>query len=306
MELNQIRYFVTLAQTLHFTRAAEACNVSQPALTRAIQKLEEELGGPLFHRERSLTQLTELGRHMLPPLERALGAARDAKMIAASFRRRETSPLRVGLEFSIPASVVTPIMSALHGHNADIELTLRAGSQPDLSERMLHGEIDIALLVDSPDVPERLHRWRMFAERYMVACQPEHRFKEQQAVAPGDLANECLLLLEDAACPIRKYLGGLWDQNDIRPRRQHFGNSTEQLLDMVQADLGVSVLGERQPIAMTFMLRPIAAEPAGRTIILATPAGRQLGPTPAMFVRLMRARAWGSDGQPSSSLSEAA
>ena len=62
MELFQVRYFLSLAKTLNFTRAAEACNVSQPALTRAIQKLEDEFGGPLIYRERSLTQLTELGR----------------------------------------------------------------------------------------------------------------------------------------------------------------------------------------------------------------------------------------------------
>jgi len=62
MELHQVRYYVALCKALNFTRAAEACNVTQPALTRAIQRLEEELGGPLFQRERNLTQLTELGR----------------------------------------------------------------------------------------------------------------------------------------------------------------------------------------------------------------------------------------------------
>ncbi len=66
MEMQQIRYFVALAQTLNFTRAAEQCNVSQPALTRAIQQLEHELGGPLFHRERNNTHLSELGRMMAP------------------------------------------------------------------------------------------------------------------------------------------------------------------------------------------------------------------------------------------------
>src|ERR1700757_4487915 len=79
MELNQIRYFLTLARTLHFTKAAETCNVSQPALTKAIQKLEQELGGPLFLRERNHTQLTELGRLMLQPLERAYAATLEAK-----------------------------------------------------------------------------------------------------------------------------------------------------------------------------------------------------------------------------------
>jgi DNA-binding transcriptional LysR family regulator len=68
MELFQVRYFLALSKTLNFTRAAEACNVTQPALTRAIQRLEEELGGALLYRERSLTQLTELGKVILPHL----------------------------------------------------------------------------------------------------------------------------------------------------------------------------------------------------------------------------------------------
>jgi len=98
MEMNQIRYFLAVAKELHFTRAAAACNVSQPALTKAIQKLEEELGGPLFFRERATTQLTELGRLTLPPLERAWRAAREAKEQAETFQRRASSPLRIGVE----------------------------------------------------------------------------------------------------------------------------------------------------------------------------------------------------------------
>src|SRR5262245_47825542 len=66
MELHEIRYFLALCDTLNFTRAAEQCNVSQPALTRAIQHLEGKLGGPLVHRERANTHLTELGRIMRP------------------------------------------------------------------------------------------------------------------------------------------------------------------------------------------------------------------------------------------------
>ena len=77
MEFHQVRYFLALCTTLNFTRAAEACNVTQPALTRAIQRLEEEFGGPLFQRERSLTQLTELGRLMRPLMEQTLAALKE-------------------------------------------------------------------------------------------------------------------------------------------------------------------------------------------------------------------------------------
>src|SRR6187431_2645701 len=87
MEMQQVRYFVALASTLNFTRAAEQCNVSQPALTRAIQQLEHELGGPLFHRERNNTHLSELGKMMLPYLEGVEASSKAAKEAARSARK---------------------------------------------------------------------------------------------------------------------------------------------------------------------------------------------------------------------------
>src|SRR5205807_8649911 len=107
VELHQVRYFVTLCKTLNFTRAAEVCNVTQPALTRAIQRLEDELGGSLFQRERSLTQLTELGRLMRPLLEQAIAAAEAAKENATRFRRSELATLRIGLPPTISAGIIT-------------------------------------------------------------------------------------------------------------------------------------------------------------------------------------------------------
>jgi DNA-binding transcriptional LysR family regulator len=75
MEMQQVRYFITLAKTLNFTRAAEECNVSQPSLTRAIRLLEAELGGELLRRERRQSHLTDLGQRMLPLMQQCYGAA---------------------------------------------------------------------------------------------------------------------------------------------------------------------------------------------------------------------------------------
>src|SRR5262245_11508152 len=82
MEMHQIRYFLAVADELNFTRAAEKCNVAQPSLTRAIKLLEEELGGPLFHRERANTHLSELGRAVQPNLEQILVESQRAKTLA--------------------------------------------------------------------------------------------------------------------------------------------------------------------------------------------------------------------------------
>ncbi|MFK7943544.1 MAG: LysR family transcriptional regulator [Paracoccaceae bacterium] len=93
MEIHQMRYFVAMSEHLNFTHAAETCNVSQPALTRAIQKLEDELGGPLFRREGRRTHLTELGRMVRPRFEQALSLTDLARDEALDFSQTVNAKL---------------------------------------------------------------------------------------------------------------------------------------------------------------------------------------------------------------------
>ena len=97
MEMHQVRYFLAVARTLNFTRAAEECNVAQPSLTRAIKQLEDELGGDLFRRERPHAQLTELGQRMLPLLQQCYDSALGARVarIVAQDRRDRRAAARV-------------------------------------------------------------------------------------------------------------------------------------------------------------------------------------------------------------------
>src|SRR5512138_3971382 len=88
MEMHQVRYFLAVARTLNFTKAADDCNVAQPSLTRAIKQLEAELGGDLFRRERPV-QLTELGQRMQPLLQQCFEAASGARSLAASLKSGE-------------------------------------------------------------------------------------------------------------------------------------------------------------------------------------------------------------------------
>src|ERR1700744_6235080 len=100
MEMHQVRYFLAVAHTLNFTRAADECNVTQPSLTRAIKQLEAELGGDLFRRERP-PQLTELGQRMHPLLKQCYEAAVGARSLASSFKSGEIGALRVALTHSV-------------------------------------------------------------------------------------------------------------------------------------------------------------------------------------------------------------
>src|SRR5260221_14764542 len=102
MEMHQVRYFLAVAQELNFSRAAEICNVTHPSLSRAIQQLEGELGGPLFHRECHLTHLTDLGQMALPHIKTVYNAAVKAKKPSQDLSRLKRVPLKLGIMSTIP------------------------------------------------------------------------------------------------------------------------------------------------------------------------------------------------------------
>ena len=152
MEMQQVRYFVALADTLNFTRAAEKCNVSQPALTRAIQQLEGEVGGLLLRRERTTTHLTDLGRLMRPYLEQILRQAEEAKQQAKGFLKLDRAELRLGVLNSIGPLNFTSFLGGFHHRHPGIRLVITEGTPQRLIELLQQGHLPPQELVDVPTV----------------------------------------------------------------------------------------------------------------------------------------------------------
>jgi len=125
MEIHEIRYFLAVADTLNFTRAAERCNVSQPALTRAVQHLEGKLGGPLVHRERGNTHLTELGRIMLPHCREVLQQMEEARKRAKSFCTLEKTRLTIGLMCTIGPHRLVDLFSSFREANKGVDVYMK-------------------------------------------------------------------------------------------------------------------------------------------------------------------------------------
>jgi DNA-binding transcriptional LysR family regulator len=145
--MHQIRYFLAVCETLNFTRAAESCNVSQPSLTRAIKGLEDELGGPLFRRERNNTHLTGLGEMMRPHLTQVLIETDAAKERARSFARLEDVELKLGMMCTIGPRRFVPFLQAFRERHPKVRLVVQDGSNTMLQERLAQGELDVAVLV---------------------------------------------------------------------------------------------------------------------------------------------------------------
>jgi DNA-binding transcriptional LysR family regulator len=130
MEMHQIRYFLAVVQELNVTRAAERCNVSQPSLTRAIKLLEEELGGPLFHRERSRTHLSELGNLVLPYLTHVYEQAQSVKQQAMDFTRLKRSTLKLGMMCTIAPTQLVDLIAAVQSHHEGIDCSCSMPAPP--------------------------------------------------------------------------------------------------------------------------------------------------------------------------------
>ena len=122
MEMHQVRYFLAVATELNFTRASETCHVSQPSLTRAIKLLEEELGGPLFHRERANTHLTELGLMVRPHLQAMHDESRATKRLAQDFIQLKKTVLRVGIMCTIAPTLLVELIASIHTRYPGVEL----------------------------------------------------------------------------------------------------------------------------------------------------------------------------------------
>src|SRR6516225_4480811 len=134
MEMYQVRYFLSVARTLNFTRAAEDCDVAQPSLSRAIKQLEAELGGDLFRRERPQAILTELGHRMLPILTRCYESANNAKALAAAVRKGEAGALRVALSHSIDLGLLLSHIAQLNRTFGGLVVVVRRGSAAEVLE----------------------------------------------------------------------------------------------------------------------------------------------------------------------------
>jgi DNA-binding transcriptional LysR family regulator len=290
VQLQHVRYFLTLAQTFNFTRAAEQCNVTQPALTKALQKLEHELGGNLVHRERRLTQLTDLGKLVLPMLQRTVDAADTARKQAKRYRAKEVAPICIGLPPSLSALLMVEALSQLASCVEGLQVHLVEGDDRELMDALLEGRIHVALLGATDELPERLDHWRLFEESYLVVVAPSHPFARLEAVPIAAL--EQAVWLEREECAAYSALVRLFFDAGSSPKIAHRGRQEDHLQHMAAAGLGALLVPEHMPCRANVVSRAIDGDPIRRSVELAVVAGRRYSPALYAFIRIARQHDW--------------
>lgn len=289
MELHQVRYFLALCESLNFTRAAESCHVSQPSLTRAIKALEDELGGPLFHRERNNSHLTDLGRLMRPYLEEVWGSMDMAKDRAMDFAKLKEAPLAVGIMCTIGPTKLVKFFSNFHERHPGIDLYLKDGTAEQLHEDLAKGELDVAIYGLPGGYDDRFHVQPLFEESFVIAVSPEHAFAAKDAVRFTDLNGERYLVRWN--CEVGDQFKAALKEKGVEPLRPYRSERDDWIQAMILAGLGFGFFPECAVTLPGIVKKPLIEPSITRTVNLVTVRGRPHSPAVGAFVReAMRAK----------------
>jgi DNA-binding transcriptional LysR family regulator len=288
MEMHQVRYFLGVAEHLNFTRAADRLHVAQPSLTRAIQKLEEELGGPLFRRERANTHLTELGRMMLPHLQASLAAAETAKKQAQSFRKREAGQLALGACSSVSAELGMPLLSAVAADIPGLDLKVEIAHAARLEDLLIAGDIDAAILAPAPGGAgaaghERFDGRPIAENAFVVTFGPNHRFNALDELTLENLDGEPLVVR--LGCGHEDAIAAAMEARGVNRIVRHRCADERWLAEMVREGLGCILWPEGLAQARGLPHRPLLDLPLRHDVALTTMAGRRHSPALAALVR---------------------
>ncbi len=290
MEMQQIRYFLALAETLNFTRAAEQCNVSQPALTRAIQGLEAELGGPLVHRERNKTHLSELGRIMTPYFESIRAQAEAARATAQEFSTMESARLTIGAMCTIGPTLVSEFIMDYQLRNMNVELEVKDAGVKALIEDLIDGRLEVALLGQPEGVDVRFHGLPLFAERFVLVVPQQHRLAKLNTVPVRELHGEHYV--NRANCEYYDFVHEQFVNMGVRTKKVFSSERDDWVQGMIKAGMGIGYFPEYSVTDPDLAVRPLVDPEFARTIMLVTVRGRPHSPAVGSFVRQAKSFGW--------------
>jgi DNA-binding transcriptional LysR family regulator len=290
MEMHEIRYFLTVCKTRNFTRAAELCNVTQPALTRAIQKIEDELGGQLFSRERSNTHLTDLGRLLEPHFAEMLNRASEAKAAASRFLRLEGAELKLGVMCTIGPVRFVAFLNDFRRNHPGIELTLVEGLPSKLSQMLEAGELDLALMAQPQGFGDPLRALPLYEESFTIACSHGHAFAKKNSVAMAEMDGQ--IYLQRINCEYRDFLAEKLTEIGVDIKRSYRSEREDWIQTMVAAGMGVCFLPEFSATLPGLVTRPVTEPEVRREVCLVSVAGRRWSPPAAAIVNAMRQYPW--------------
>jgi LysR family hydrogen peroxide-inducible transcriptional activator len=269
--LKQLRSFDALARELHFGRAADACSVTQPALSMQIHEMEQNLGLALVERTKSGVQLTAKGREIAARCARILGDVRDLVAYAQHANRILAGTLRLGVIPSVAPYLLPPLLPLLRDAYPELELHVRETQTQILTDELLDGKLDVLLLALPLKNPDLVNR-KLFEDKFLLAMPKERKLSGRVRATKELIEHERLLLLEEGHC-LRDQALTYCSLQQVDAVNTFGASSLATIVEMVSAGYGITLLPELA----------IGVEERGRDITLV----RFVDPEPSRTIGLV-------------------
>ncbi|MFD5468276.1 LysR family transcriptional regulator [Kitasatospora sp. NPDC127059] len=267
MQLQQLRYFLAVAETRHFTRAAEAEHVAQPSLSQQIRALERELGAELFHRTRGNIALTDAGDALLPLARRIIADTESARLAVQETVQLRRGRVRLGAPPSLCTSLVPDVLRVFRDRYPGVALGVREGGSRDLVRWLAAGELDLALVITPPSgeaapalaVTELLHEELVLVSAAGPARRP---------VRVAELRGRPLVMFREGY-DVREAALAACRAAGFEPEFAVEGGEMDAVLGFVRAGLGPAVVPGMVAARSGLSVTPFAGPGLGRTIAVA-------------------------------------
>ena len=242
MNLRALQYFVKLADLKHFSKAAEACFVSQPTLSTQLKKLEETLGVTLIERTNRQVMLTDVGERIVAQAERVLLEVNQLTSIADEYRDPFGGEFRLGIIPTVAPYLLPKILAPVAKALPNLKIQLNEGQTASITRLLKSGELD-AVILALPTEEENVTERHLYREPFLMAVPRDHACAGRKTVGEDDLDNETVLLLEDGHC-LRDQALAVCSTHNAVENASFRATSLETLRQMVAAGAGITLMPE--------------------------------------------------------------
>jgi LysR family hydrogen peroxide-inducible transcriptional activator len=278
MTLTELRYVVAVAKYMHFGRAASSCFVSQPTLSVAVKKLEEELSVTIFERHKHDVTITPTGKKIVEQARIVLEQSKTIKLIANEALDPLNGSLELGIIYTIGPYLLPRLIPEIHSSAPELNLIIDEDFTTNLAEKLKNGDLDM-IIVSTPFDIQGIKTELLYREPFVVALPCDHPLTRKKSIKADDLLRETLLLLKSGncfrdqvmdVCPACK--GDVFSKDKMQKTLE--GSSLETIRQMVAAGSGVTVLpsstvNEANTSSKLVVYRPFSRPVPKRDVILA-------------------------------------
>lgn len=276
MDFNQVRYFLALADTLNFTRAAERSYVSQPALTQSIKRLEDELGGELVHRDGRFTELTELGRNMRAHFEQINRTRLLVKKTAKSVVSGEVAELNVGLMCTIGPRLLAGMLSDLQLNHPMLSIILHDVTPTAYPDLLLTGSLDAVFCARHGPEHARLRHTHLFNEPMVAVFPKNHMLSAFDEVPLEEVLKHPYI--ERLHCEFRQEAYEFSKARNLEMNIVFSSEREDWIQSLIHDGAGVSVIPRYSLLQPELNYRPIVNPVPTRSVEIAVVDGQDVSP----------------------------